>query len=217
MDKTSKVARRVAVTILLCISALQMPDTTQAQKVKSNYDKSANFGKYKKYAWGKNYLLTRQTKTDEANINLAIIDSINRDLQAAGFVFGSRESGLHDHLRSGRARESRRGTTGRCVGHRHGQLLMGQRDGNLFGRLDLQPGENADYCNRCRDKEHALAGYGLRENSRPQEIHGEPERERRQIHTNDDEKFPAKKVILHLSLQLQMTADVVSNLTGITR
>lgn len=86
MDKTSMIARRVAVTILLCISALQMPDTTQAQKVKSNYDKSANFGKYKKYAWGKNYLLTRQTKTDEANINLAIIDSINRDLQAAGFV-----------------------------------------------------------------------------------------------------------------------------------
>lgn len=79
------VTRRLAVTILLCITALHMPAKTRAQSVKSNYDKSANFGKYKKYSWGKNYLLTRQTKKDEALINLAIIDSINRDLQAAGF------------------------------------------------------------------------------------------------------------------------------------
>jgi len=79
-------ARCAAVTILLCMTALQMPENAQAQSVKSTYDKSANFAKYKKYSWGSNYLLTRQTKKDEAQINLAIIDSINRDLKGAGFV-----------------------------------------------------------------------------------------------------------------------------------
>jgi hypothetical protein len=86
MRNSIMVARILAIAILLCIAALQAPDRTQAQSVKSNYDKSVDFGKYKKYSWGSNYLLTRQTKKDEAQINLAIIDSINRDLKADGFV-----------------------------------------------------------------------------------------------------------------------------------
>jgi hypothetical protein len=79
-------ARRAALTILLGIIALQMPHYSHAQSVKSTYDKSANFAKYKKYAWGSNYLLTRQNPETQERINLAIIDSINRDLQADGFV-----------------------------------------------------------------------------------------------------------------------------------
>ncbi len=86
MRKSMMVVRCLGVAILLCISALQIPENARAQSVKSTYDKSANFAKYKKYSWGQNYLLTRQTKKDEAQINLAIIDSINRDLKAAGFV-----------------------------------------------------------------------------------------------------------------------------------
>jgi hypothetical protein len=35
------------------------------------------FKKYRKYAWGENYLLTRQRPDDQARINMAIIDSIN--------------------------------------------------------------------------------------------------------------------------------------------
>ena len=80
------VARCLAVAILLCVTALQTPDSTRAQSVKSTYDKSANFGNYKKYAWGSNYLLTRQTREVQERINLAIIDSINRELQTSGFV-----------------------------------------------------------------------------------------------------------------------------------
>jgi hypothetical protein len=86
MRKSIMVAKCLAVMILLCIAAVQVAENAQAQSVKSTYDKSANFGKYKKYSWGQNYLLTRQTKQVEAQINLAIIDSINRDLKAAGFV-----------------------------------------------------------------------------------------------------------------------------------
>jgi hypothetical protein len=78
--------RRLAVTFLLCISALHPPNYATAQNVKSTFDKSMDFKKYKKYAWGSNYLLTRQPKEERERINMAIIDSINRNLQAGGFV-----------------------------------------------------------------------------------------------------------------------------------
>ena len=80
------VGRRLAVAFLLCIIALHAPDLALSQSVKSTYEKTADFKKYKKYAWGSNYLLTRQPPDVQARINLAIVDSINRDLQAGGFV-----------------------------------------------------------------------------------------------------------------------------------
>jgi hypothetical protein len=78
--------RRLAATFLLCVSALYPSGNAAAQDVKSNFDKSVDFTKYKKYAWGSNYLLTRQTKEVQEQINMAIVDSINRNLQARGFV-----------------------------------------------------------------------------------------------------------------------------------
>jgi Domain of unknown function (DUF4136) len=78
--------RRLAAILLLCVSVLYPPGRAVAQNVKSTSDKSADFKKYKKYAWGSNYLLTRQTKEVQEQINMAIVDSINRNLQAGGFV-----------------------------------------------------------------------------------------------------------------------------------
>jgi hypothetical protein len=78
--------RRLTVTFLLCVAVLHAPDIALAQKVKSTYEKSADFKSFKKYTWGSNYLLTRQRPEVQARINLAIVDSINRDLQASGFV-----------------------------------------------------------------------------------------------------------------------------------
>jgi hypothetical protein len=78
--------RRMALGFLLCISVLHPSGNALAQDVKSTFDKSVDFKKYKKYSWGSNYLLTRQTKQDQERINMAIIDSINRNLQASGFV-----------------------------------------------------------------------------------------------------------------------------------
>jgi hypothetical protein len=78
--------RRLVVSVLLCVSLLHPSDSAVAQNVKSTFDKSADFKKYKKYAWGPNYLLTRQTKEDQERINMAIVDSINRNLQSEGFV-----------------------------------------------------------------------------------------------------------------------------------
>jgi len=78
--------RRVAIFFLFGLGALYPGPTARAQDVKSTFDKSANFSKYKKYSWGQNYLLTQQTKDVQERINIAIVDSINRNLRAAGFV-----------------------------------------------------------------------------------------------------------------------------------
>ena len=79
-------ARRLAVAFLLCISLLYPRVVVVAQDVKYTSDKSVDFKKYKKYSWGSNYLLTRQPKDVQERINMAIVDSINRALGAAGFT-----------------------------------------------------------------------------------------------------------------------------------
>lgn len=77
--------RRLAV-FLLYFGVLHTPVNAAAQDVKSTFDKSVDFTKYRKYTWGSNYLLTQQPKDVQERINMAIVDSINRNLQAAGFV-----------------------------------------------------------------------------------------------------------------------------------
>jgi hypothetical protein len=78
-------ARRVAGIFLLCLSLLCSRGNAGAQNVKSTFNKSVNFSKYKKYTWGSNYLLTQQTKDVQERINMAIVDSINRNLRNRGF------------------------------------------------------------------------------------------------------------------------------------
>jgi hypothetical protein len=78
--------RRLAVMLLLCVGLLRPMGSAVAQNVKATFDKSTNFSKYKKYTWGSNYLLTQQTKEVQEQINMAIVDSINRNLRAEGFV-----------------------------------------------------------------------------------------------------------------------------------
>ena len=77
---------RSVIALLLCFSLLYQPGSTFPQDVKSTFDKSADFTKYKKYSWGPNYLLTQQPKDVQEQINMAIVDSINRNLRAAGFA-----------------------------------------------------------------------------------------------------------------------------------
>jgi hypothetical protein len=57
-----------------------------AQKIKSDYDKSNDFTRYRKYAIGKNYLLTHQGLDRQAFIDKILVESLNRQLQAKGFV-----------------------------------------------------------------------------------------------------------------------------------
>lgn len=78
--------RRLAVGFLLCFSLLHPPGSAVAQDIKSTFDRSVDFTKYRKYTWGPNYLLTQQTKEVQGRINMAIVDSINRNLRAGGFM-----------------------------------------------------------------------------------------------------------------------------------
>ena len=57
-----------------------------AQKIKSDYEKSNDFTHYKKYAIGKNYLLTHQGLDRQASIDKVLVESLNRQLQSKGFV-----------------------------------------------------------------------------------------------------------------------------------
>ena len=77
--------RQLAV-FLFCFGVLLTSGGAVAQNVKSTFDKSVDFAKYKKYTWGSNYLLTLQPKDVQERINIAIVDSINRNLRARGFV-----------------------------------------------------------------------------------------------------------------------------------
>jgi len=57
-----------------------------AQKVDVTVDPSANFKKYKRYAWGKNSLVTRQTADVEAKIEKKIEAAADQQLASKGFV-----------------------------------------------------------------------------------------------------------------------------------
>jgi hypothetical protein len=61
-----------------------------AQKVKYNYDKSVDFQHYKRYAWAKNYLLTRQVPDDQKAIADSIRSSINKQLAVKGFILDAK-------------------------------------------------------------------------------------------------------------------------------
>ena len=78
--------RRLAVAFLLCVGGLHSPGSAVAQTVKSTFDKSVDFTKFRKYTWGSNYLLTQQPKDVQERINMAIVDSIDRNLKAGGFI-----------------------------------------------------------------------------------------------------------------------------------
>src|SRR6516164_1186087 len=86
MRRAGIMPRRRLAVFLFCFGVLHTPGNAAVQDVKSTFDKSVDFTTYKKYTWGSNYLLTQQPKDVQEHINMAIVDSINRNLQARGFV-----------------------------------------------------------------------------------------------------------------------------------
>jgi hypothetical protein len=62
------------------------PVSARKIKIKSDYDKANDFARYKRYTTGKNYLLTHQTPEVQARIDKVLVESLNRHLQAKGFV-----------------------------------------------------------------------------------------------------------------------------------
>jgi hypothetical protein len=77
---------RQQAVFLFCFGVLLTSGGAVAQDAKSTFNRSVDFTKYKKYTWGSNYLLTQQPKDVQERINMAIVDSINRNLRSRGFV-----------------------------------------------------------------------------------------------------------------------------------
>ena len=61
------------------------PIAARKIKVRIDYDTSNDFARYKRYAKGKNFLLTHQTPEVQAYIDQVLVESLNRHLQAKGF------------------------------------------------------------------------------------------------------------------------------------
>jgi hypothetical protein len=62
------------------------PISAEKIKIKCDYDRSNDFPRYKRYSTGKNFLLTHQTPEVQAHINQVLAESLNRHLQAKGFM-----------------------------------------------------------------------------------------------------------------------------------
>jgi hypothetical protein len=86
-----KAIRRAARWEILVIGILGVTAPANAQKVKVS-DHETNFGHYNRYAWGKNYLITHQTPGDQKAIGEALKNSIDRQLNAKGFVHDEKNS-----------------------------------------------------------------------------------------------------------------------------
>ena len=61
---------------------LPLASPTPAQKVTIDSDKSANLTQFKRYAWGKNHLVTALRPEDVSNVEAELNDSINRQPQS---------------------------------------------------------------------------------------------------------------------------------------
>jgi Domain of unknown function (DUF4136) len=57
-----------------------------AQKVSTVSDNKFDFKGGKRYAWGKNHIITRQGRANDALIDQKIVEEVNRNLQAQDFT-----------------------------------------------------------------------------------------------------------------------------------
>jgi len=69
------------VTALLLVAG-----TAAAQKVKTTYNGNFDFATHKRYAWGKNHIITRQGPQNDALIDAKIVQDVNQILAQKGFI-----------------------------------------------------------------------------------------------------------------------------------
>jgi hypothetical protein len=65
---------------------LPLASPTAAQKVTIDSDKSANLTQLKRYAWGKNHMMTALRPEDVSSVEAVINGSINRQMQSKGYI-----------------------------------------------------------------------------------------------------------------------------------
>jgi hypothetical protein len=65
---------------------LLLASPTPAQKVTIDSDKSTSLTHFKRYAWGKNHMVTALRPEDVLKVEAVLNDSINRQMQSKGYV-----------------------------------------------------------------------------------------------------------------------------------
>jgi hypothetical protein len=80
------VCKRCVVAVFVINTLLLLASSAAAQKVTVDSDKSADLSHYKRYAWSKNHLVTALRPEDLSNVEAALNDSINHQMQAKGYV-----------------------------------------------------------------------------------------------------------------------------------
>lgn len=78
--------QRYAAAVLAIHMLLLSASSALAQKVTVDAEKSANLSHFKRYAWSKNYLMTSLRAEDVSHVEAVLNDSINRQMQAKGYV-----------------------------------------------------------------------------------------------------------------------------------
>ena len=73
-------------TVLTINVLLLLASPTTAQKVTIDSDKSASLSHFKRYAWGKNHMVTALHPEDVSKVEAVLNDSINRQMQSKGYV-----------------------------------------------------------------------------------------------------------------------------------
>ncbi|HVN08569.1 MAG TPA: DUF4136 domain-containing protein [Patescibacteria group bacterium] len=90
---------RISLVAVLFSCVLAIPASAQKVDVQFNHDVS--FKPYKRYAWGKNNLVTRQRPEVEAAIEQHIEDSAEHDLASKGFVKDNEHPDFYIHYSAG--------------------------------------------------------------------------------------------------------------------
>lgn len=63
-----------------------MVPSSSAQKVTTNFNDNFDFTNHKRYAWGQNHIITRQGRENDALIDQKIVQDVNHNLTARGFI-----------------------------------------------------------------------------------------------------------------------------------
>jgi len=141
---------------------------------------------------------------------MAIVDSINRNLRAAGFIEDDSNPDFKVTYEAGGQPRANVGAQ-RAL---YASDMVGYYWGNLSGiSSDVWVTSLAKLKITVTDaatKSNLWQAGSVQENSRPHEIYEQPARECGQIRTKDDEEFPAEEVILSLLRQLLLSVTTIS-------
>ncbi len=75
-----------AAVVVLPLVILLLASSALAQKVTVESDKSSDLSRFKRYSWGENSLMTSLHPEDKASVETQLNDSINRQIQAKGYI-----------------------------------------------------------------------------------------------------------------------------------